>query len=54
MARRDWREAGGAAADAVAESPSPNAAAVACVPSTSKGGSGMWSAGTARKKMNGR
>jgi hypothetical protein len=36
--RRQGREAGGEAADAVAESPSLSAAAVACVPSASREG----------------
>jgi hypothetical protein len=55
-ARVDWREAGGEAADAVAESPSLSAAAaaVACVPSASKGGNGRWSAGAVRTTKMGR
>jgi hypothetical protein len=43
-ARGDWREAGGEATDAAAESTRLGAVAVACVPSASKGGSGRWSA----------
>jgi hypothetical protein len=35
--------------DPVGDSPILSAAAVACVPSASKGGSGRWSAGAARK-----
>jgi hypothetical protein len=51
--RRRGRDAGGEAAEVAAESPSLSAAPVACVPSASKGGSGRWSPGAARKMKMG-